>query len=133
DRWKTKGEAIFATGLTIDPDSEDTRIIYNNTPSGELFSSTLGPGNFIQNATKLKWKFKDNEAHVPGSPSWRKGKFTIKQNKIKCDGRKTSLFTLAEAGMPPTMRQTFRVGDVCITAVIQCITKGTTQKCAVVP
>ena len=135
DRWKTKGEAIFATGLTIDPDSEDTRIIYNNTPSGELFSSTLGPGNFVQNGTKLKWKFKDKEADVPGSPSWRKGKFTSKTNKIKftCDGRKTALFTSAEAGMPPIMRQTLRVGDVCITGIIQCITKGPTLKCAVVP
>lgn len=46
DRWKTKGEAIFDAGLTIDPDSEDVTIIYNNTPSGELFASTLPPGNF---------------------------------------------------------------------------------------
>jgi hypothetical protein len=132
DRWKTKGEAIFATGLTIDPDSEDTRIIYNNTPSGELFSSTLAPGNFVQNdPTKLKWKFKNKDANVPGSPSWRKGKFTIKSTKIKftLDGRKTTLFTLAEAGTPPLMRQTVRVGDVCITQVIGCEVKGKTLKC----
>ncbi|MGH7786483.1 MAG: hypothetical protein ACRERC_06420 [Candidatus Binatia bacterium] len=135
DRWKAKGEAIFATGLTIDPDSEDVRLIYNNTPSGELFSSTLAPGSFVQSNPKLKWKFKDKEADVPGSPGWRKGKFTIKSNKIKftLDGRKTTLFTGAEAGMPPTMRQTIRVGDVCITAIIQCVAKGSSLKCAVVP
>lgn len=135
DRWKTKGEAIFATGLTIDPDTEDVRIIYNNTPSGELFSSTLPPGNFAQNDPKLKWKFKDKEADVPGSPSWRKGKFVIKTNKIKftLDGRKTPLFTAAELGMPPRARQTVRVGDVCITAIIECVQKGSTHKCAVVP
>jgi hypothetical protein len=31
------------------------------------------------------------------------------------------------------MRQTVRVGDVCITAIIECVTKGSTLKCAVVP
>jgi cysteine-rich repeat protein len=145
DRWKAKGEGIFATGLTIDPDTEDVKIIYNNTLSGSLFESTLSPGNciptpcFVQNPpTKLKWKFKDVEADVPGSPSWRKGKFTIKNNKVKftLDGRKTSLFTQAEAGgMTPLMRQTIRVGDVCITAVISCLVKGggATLLCTVVP
>ena len=93
DRWKAKGEGIFATGLTIDPDTENVRIIFNNTPDGELFSSTLAPANcgiscFVQKDPKLKWKFKDKEADVPGSPSWRKGKFTIKTQQDQVHARR---------------------------------------------
>ena len=138
DRWKAKGEGIFATGLTIDPDTEDVRIIFNNTPTGLLFSSTLAPANcgiscFVQKDPKLKWKFKDKEADVPGSPSWRKGKFAIKNNETKfvLDGRNTPLFPLSE-GLTP-MRQTVRVGDVCITAVIGCVPKASSLKCTNIP
>lgn len=138
DRWKAKGEGIFVTGLTIDPDTEDVRIIFNNTPNGLLFSSTLAPANcgiscFVQKDPKLKWKFKDKEADVPGSPSWRKGKFAIKANKTKfvLDGRNTPLFALTEGAIP--MRQTVRVGDVCITAVIGCLPKGASLKCTNIP
>jgi cysteine-rich repeat protein len=145
DRWKTKGEAIFTTGLTIDPDTEDVKIIYNNTLSGLLFQSTLAPGNctpspcFVQGGkpTKPKWKFKDKEADVSGSPSWHKGKFSLKSNlaKFTLDGRTVELFTQAEAGgVTPGMRQTVRVGDVCITAVIgNCKVGGKSLKCFVVP
>jgi len=138
DRWKTKGQAIFAPGLTIDPDSEDVRIIYNNTPSGLLFSSILAPGNcapapscFVQKDPKLKWKFKNKDANVPGSPGWRKGKFGVKANTIKfnSDGRKTTLFTAADA--LAGLRQTLRVGDVCITTVMTCAQKGSSFKCSV--
>jgi hypothetical protein len=134
DRWKTKGEAIFSTGLTIDPDTEPVTIIYNNIPDGLLFSSTLAPANFVQKDPKLKWKFKDKEADVPGSPGWRKGKFGIKQNKCKflSDGRKTTLFTAMQIE-PVNIRQTIRVGDVCITAVLDCAAKGSGFKCTIVP
>lgn len=139
DRWKAKGEGIFATGLTIDPDTEDVRIIFNNTPDGELFSSTLDPEDcgiacFVQKDPKLKWKFKDKEADIAGAESWRKGKFSIKASKTKfvLDGRNAELFPLGIGASTP-MRQTVRVGDVCITAVISCTAKGSSLKCTNVP
>src|SRR6185369_1443428 len=80
DRWKTKGTFVFAQGLTVDPDSQPVKIIYNNVMSGELFSSQLDPGDcnppfatcFIQSGTptKPKWKFVDKEADLAGAPSW---------------------------------------------------------------
>jgi hypothetical protein len=88
----------------------------------------------VQKGPKLKWKFKDKEADVLGSPSWRKGKFAIKNNKAKfvLDGRNTPRFLLSEGATP--MRQTVRVGDVCITAVISCLPKGAASlKCTDVP
>jgi len=145
DRWKTKGEFIFTQGLTIDPDTQPVKIIYNNNTSGLLFQSTLDPGDciptpcFVQGGSvaKPKWKFKDKEADLAGAPSWRKGKLTIKNNKgvFTLDGRNTTLFTLAEAGVPPGARQTVRIGDVCVTGVVQCLASGSGKalKCSLVP
>lgn len=145
DRWKTKGEFIFTQGLSIDPDTQPVKIIYNNNLSGLLFQSTLDPADciptpcFVQGGTpaKPKWKFKDKEADLAGAPSWRKGKVSLKNNKgvFTLDGRNTTLFTLAEAGVPPGARQTVRIGDVCITGVVQCLASGNgkTLKCNLVP
>jgi len=64
DRWKTKGTFVFTQGLTVDPDSQPVKIIYNNVLSGELFSSQLDPGDcnppfatcFLQSGTPTKPK-----------------------------------------------------------------------------
>jgi hypothetical protein len=145
DRWKTKGDFNFSEGLVIDPDTQDVRIVFNNNLSGELFSSTLTAGTctlptcFVQSgtATKPKWKFLDKEADVPGAPSWRKGKLSRKDNKISfnLDGRKVTLFTVAEADAPPVFRQTLRIDDVCATALLSCEIKsnGKALKCSSTP
>ncbi len=142
DRWQTKGEFIFQQGLLIEPENQPTTIIFNQLV-GELFSSTLQPGYpgfelFVDKPTVKKWKFKDKEADIPGSPSWRKGKFIQKGTEIKyvLDGRNVTLFDLATVGdgLPPDpdpIRQTVRVGDVCFTKVLTCEVKGggKTLKC----
>ncbi len=145
NRWKTKGDFNFANGLPVQPDSDDVRVVFNNTTTGELFSSTLAPASctpspcFVESGTppKSKWKFLDKEADVPGAPSWRKGKLTQKENKIKFlfDGRAVTLFTAAEAGVPAPVRQTVRIGDACITTTLACEVKGNgkTLKCASTP
>ena len=129
DRWKTKGEGIFATGLTIDPDTENVthHLQQHARRRAVLEHPRAAAGNASCRTTpKLKWKFKDKEADVPGSPSWRKGKFrhqAATRCKFALDGRKTTLFTARRRRLRP-MRQTVRVGDVCITAVISCVPKG---------
>jgi cysteine-rich repeat protein len=147
DRWKTKGEATFASGLDIDPDTQNVTITYNNNPSGLLFQSTLHPGDcnpplvscFVQSGspTKPKWKFLDKEADIVAAPSWRKGKVKVKNNKVtfNTDGRNQSLFTTAELGVPPGLRQTLRIGNVCITGLVQCVASGNgkSQKCSLIP
>lgn len=145
DRWKSTGSFIFAQGLTIDPDTQFVKIIYNNTPSGLLFQSQLDPGDcnppfvqcFQQSGTvaKPKWKFLDKEADLAGAPSWRKGKFKIKSGNnttFVLDGRNQTLFATSELGsVPYKLRQTIRIDDVCVTAVVQCIPNGNgkTLKC----
>lgn len=134
DRWKTKGEFIFTTGLTIDPDTQPVTIIYNNNLSGLLFESTIEPLDcvptpcFVQGGTptKPKWKFLDKEADLAGAPSWRKGKLKLKSNKgvFNLDGRNQSLFTVADLDTPPGTRQTIRIGDVCITDLVTCAVSG---------
>jgi len=145
DRWKTKGDFNFTTGIDVDPDTQETTIIYNNNLSGLLFASVLAPSNctpspcFVQSgtATKPKWKFLDKEADVPMSPSWRKGSISRIENKIKygLDGRKVTTFTVAAADVPPAMRQTIRIGDACVTAMLSCELKsnGKALKCASTP
>lgn len=141
DRWKTKGKFTFAQGLTIDPDTQPVKIIWNNTTSGLLFQSEIEPPDcvptpcFVQSGTpaKPKWKFLDKEADLAAAPSWRKGKLKLKNNAgvLNFDGRNQSLFTIAEAGAG--MRQTIRIGDVCITAVLGCTPAGKSLKCEPVP
>jgi cysteine-rich repeat protein len=147
DRWKTKGTFVFAQGLTVDPDSQPVKIIYNNILSGELFSSQLDPGDcnpplatcFVQSGTptKPKWKFLDKEADLAGAPSWHKGKFKIKNvnnGTFNLDGRNVTLFSSAELGTG-SLRQTIRVGDVCITGLVSCTLSGNAKsyKCSLVP
>ncbi len=148
DRWKTKGSFVFSQGLTFDPETQDVKIIYNNTASGLLFESTLHPGDcnppltscFVQSGTPAKpnWKFLDKEADIGAAPSWRKGKFKVKnsiQGAFTLDGRNVPLFTLAELGGPPVTRQTVRVDDLCITGVVNCELSGNSKgfKCSLVP
>jgi hypothetical protein len=145
DRWKTKGDFNFPQGLEPDADTQAVRIVFGNNLTGELFSSTLDPGDcvptpcFVQSgtATKPKWKFLDKEADLAGAPSWRKGKLSQKLNKMTpaLDGRNVALFTLAEADAPQPTRQTVRIGDLCATALVTCEVKGNgkTLKCASAP
>jgi hypothetical protein len=132
DRWKTKGDFNFATGLLFDPVTDDVTITYNNEANGLLLQHTLPPGEF--NLTKpdpgkRKWQFKDSEADIVGAGSWRKAKLQEKGNKIKftLDGRVTTenglgtLFPVADLVDPPTgpiVRQTLRIGDVCATILL---------------
>jgi cysteine-rich repeat protein len=143
DRWKTSGTFIYAQGLTIKPSTQKVTITYNNTGSGTLFQSTISPGDcpttpcFVQNGVKPQWKFLDKLADLVAAPSWHKGKLKIKNNsaKIGLDGRTVDLFTAAQAGMPPSMRQTIRIGDVCVTGVVNCLanSKNTSLKCSLAP
>ena len=141
DRWKTTGSFIYAQGLTISPSTQPVTITYNNTATGTLFQSTIHPPDcpttpcFVQNGTKLQWKFLDKLANLMNAPSWHKGKLKIKNNQAKfgLDGRNVDLFTSMQAGT--SMRQTIRIGDVCVTGVVSCTPngKGTSLKCALAP
>ncbi|MEO8601676.1 MAG: hypothetical protein ABI629_03765 [bacterium] len=146
DRWKTKGQFILTQGLNFDPDTQPVNIIWNNNLSGVLFESQLDPTDcpstscFVQSGkpTKPKWKFSSKTADLVGAPTWHKGKLALKGPKpgtFNLDGRYQTLFTSAEAGAPPIMRQTIRVGDVCITGVISCVpaSNGKSLKCALAP
>ena len=146
DFWKTKGQFILTQGLSFEPDIQPVKIVWNNNSSGLLFESQLDPGDcplppcFVEGGkpTKPKWKFSQKEADLPGALSWHKGKLALKNPKpatFKLDGRKQTLFTTAEAGAPPGMRQTIRVGDVCITGFVSCTaaSNGKSLKCALAP
>lgn len=144
DRWKTKATFVFAQGLTIDPDTQPVKILWNNNANGLLFESTIDPPDciptpcFVQSGSvaKPKWKFLRKQADLVGAPSWRKGKLSSKagnQRVMTFQGRNQPLFTLAEAGSG--MRQTVRIGDVCVTGVINCTPNGSgkTLKCVLAP
>lgn len=135
DRWKTLGDFNLAQGVSVDPDSEVVKVIFNQASS--LFSASLPSGNFVQSGsvTTPKWKFSDTEADVPGAVGFRKGKFKLKNNKVKLvlDGRNTTIPIDVNAlgAPPPRLRQTIRIGDVCTTAVLTCESKagGKLLKC----
>jgi len=146
DRWKTKGQFILAQGLSFDPATEPVNILWNNTASGLIYESQLDPGDcpttpcFVpgNKPTRPKWKFVDKAANLAGAPSWHKGKITlrgVKPGMFNLDGRNQTILTSAQAGSPPGMRQTIRIGDVCITGVVSCasVSNGKGLKCALAP
>lgn len=136
DRWNTKGDFNLAQGLTIDPDSETVKLIFNQATT--VYSAAPPIGAFVQSgsATSPKWKFLDKTASTSGAVGWRKGKFGLKTNKVKFvgNGRNVALpiDPNAVGGPPPRLRQTIRVGDVCTTAILTCEVKsnGKLYKCA---
>ena len=128
DRWKTRGDFNLATGMSIDPDSESVRVIYNQGGSlTPLYDASLAAGNFVQGGslTRPNWKFKDLEADVPGALGWRKGKFILANNKVRniLDGRNVHIEVNTTA--PIRVRQTIRIGDDCATGVLSCIPNNT--------
>ncbi len=145
DRWKVRGDFNFEPSIALDPENQEVKIVFSNSLSGVLLEHTLPAGEFelkTNTPTRKKWLFKDKEADVPGAGSWRKGKFLLKGNEVKytLDGRATvenglgALFTLADLDSPPVVRQTIRIGDLCVTTLLSppaCEIKGTgkTVKC----
>ena len=129
--------------MTIDPDTQPVRIIYN-VGATALFDSQLDPGDcpsapcFKQagSATKPKWKFTHKPADLAGAPSWRKGKLRealglSNQGKFTFDGRNETLFSSGDLSAP--LRQTIRIGAVCITNLLSCTPSGKTLKCIAAP
>lgn len=139
DKWKTRGDFNLVEGVVIDPDTEPVTITYNNNTAGIIFEHTLPALNFthkVEKPTRNVWLFKDKEANT--AESWRKGKFRERKNKVRfvLDGRTESmpdpdLFEVSDIGSPVVMRQSIRVGDVCATAIINCLVKrdGRVLKC----
>lgn len=128
DQWKTKGTFNLPTGGTIDADSEEVEIVFNQ--GAALYDKTLLPGNFVQlgSPAKPKWKFFDDEADVVGAEGWRKGKLKLKDGEVKygLQGRGVEIpIDKTVLGAPPVrLRQTIRVGDDCVTAILVCEEKG---------
>ena len=128
DQWKTKGAFTLADGTSIDADSENVSVVFNQSAS--LYDKTLAPGNFEQKGslTKPKWKFFDDEADVVGGEGLRKAKMQLNtgevQDLIQGRGVEIAIDTMALGAPPVRLRQTIRVGDDCATAILSCEEKG---------
>jgi hypothetical protein len=131
DRWKAKGDFNLAEGLAIDPDSEQVRVVFNQ--SATAYSTNVPAGSFVQkgsNPAKPKWKYSDTSTPFNG---FKKGSFGLKENKIKygLDGRSVAL-AIDPMFLGGKIRQTIRSGDVCATAILSCESKsgGKLLKCS---
>jgi hypothetical protein len=124
EKWKTKGDFNLATTFSVDPDSENNRMVFNQVNNAPFYDVQLGPGAFLQSGSN-KWKFQDGEADVPGALGWRKGKVSLISNKVKLghSGQNTALSM--DLTPPIRMRQTIRIGDDCATGVLECTTNTT--------
>ena len=141
DRWKVKGDFNLSTGVHVDPDSEEVRIIVNQAGPSPLYEAVLPPGSFVQkgSATKPNWKFSDKEGDVPGALGLRKSTAKLQLNRIlySIDSRKVVVpIDFLALGAPPIrFRQTIRIGDDCATAVLRCTLapNGSSIKCSSAP
>jgi len=85
-------------------------------------------------ALTVRPEFLRKEADLAGAASWHKGKLKIKNNtsKFNLDGRNADMgFAGSQIASPANVRQTIRIGDVCITSLLSCTANasGKTLKC----
>lgn len=125
DKWSSKGDFNLNVGQSIDPDSEEVRVVFNQTGVAE-YEAVLAAGAFEQkgNPLKPKWQFKDKEGDVVGAEGLRKAKLKSKNNKITFVLAGGNLSIPFDPTEPVRMRQTVRSGDVCATALLECEVKG---------
>ncbi|MFQ5513350.1 MAG: hypothetical protein ACE5FG_02845 [Myxococcota bacterium] len=143
EKWQTKGQFDLFDGVTFDPDSQQTAIVFSQ--GDVIFSAVLSPGAFTQDPPgKLRWKFKDREGDVPGAESWTIGKHIVKNSTRKrplaqvrytLRGRGDRLVPPLSipvdpsgiGGSPPNgirIRQSVLVGTTCATRVVTCERKS---------
>jgi hypothetical protein len=141
DKWKVKGEFNLSTGVTLDPDSEEVRIIVNQAGPAPLYEAMLPAGSFVQKGStnSPNWRFSDKEADVPGAVGMKKITAKRQFNKLSysVDGRNVVIpIDLLALGSPPIrVRHTVRIGDDCTTAVLRCTlnSAGNSLKCTSAP
>ncbi len=134
DRWKTNGDFNLPNGASIDPDSEQVKIVFGQGSSPTpLYSARVTPGAFVQKALppRPRWLFLSKLANVPNALGWHKASLNQNLNKVRdnLDGRNVAI-PLDTSGTI-RVRQTLRSGDDCATAVLTCTMKnaGKVLKC----
>ncbi len=141
DKWKVKGDFNLSTGVTVDPDSEEVRIIINQAGPGSLYEAVLPPGSFVQKGSvnAPNWKFQDKEADLPGAVGLRKAQAKRQLNRLayQLQGQNVVIpIDFNALGAPPIrIRETIRIGDDCGTAVLRCTLapNGNSLKCSSAP
>ncbi len=137
-RWRSRGDFTLNPGQLIDPDSEEVELIMSQGGT-VLYGATVAPNAcppnpscFVQkgpdNCTK-RWKFVDPESDVPGATGWKTGKMSQTRSAVGICENKVSF--LVKSGKSATMvtpigtrfRQTLRIGDDCVTALLTCSAK----------
>jgi hypothetical protein len=141
DKWKVKGDFTLSTGVTIDPDSQEVRVILNQAGPAPLYEAVLPPGSFIQKGSvnTPNWRFSDKQADVAGALGLKKTQLKRQLNRVpySIDGVNVIVpIDFLALGAPPIrVRQTLRIGDDCATAVLRCILapNGNSLKCTSAP
>jgi len=137
DRFHAVGDFNLFSGTAIDPESEPVTLIFNQgIEASAEYTATLAPPPtfFVRKGQPLPgggaWIFLDKEADVPGALAWKKGVFRqpANSNKVKFvqDGINASI--PLDMTLPIRIRQTMRSGDVCVTAIVDCLIKGNGRK-----
>jgi hypothetical protein len=141
DKWKVKGDFTLSTGVTVDPDSEQVRVVVNQAGPLPLYDAILPPGSFQQKGSvnAPNWRFADKETDVPGALGLRKASAKRQLNRITYDlsGQNVIIpIDFLALGAPPIrVRQSIRVGDDCATVVLRCTlaSNGDSLKCTSAP
>jgi thrombospondin type 3 repeat protein len=124
EKWKARGEFNLADAITVDPDSEQVKIIFSQTSPTPLFEATFPAGSFSPGPPK--WKFKNKQGTLPGAPGARRATFTQVLNKLKesHSGAGTVQIPISTLGPPPIkVRQSIRIGNDCATQILTCTEK----------
>lgn len=140
--WLAKGEVIIPDA-TFDPDSQDVVLTLNQNVVNYQAALPAASTPFVQrgSAKRPNWKFKlkRSQEDIVTAPAWRSGRFNgtpvglspgaLNRVKYRHKGQGASIvvnpsFLLNDRGQT-RIRETIRVGDVCYTSVLTCLSSST--------
>jgi len=141
DTWKTLGQITIGDGQTVDPDTEVVAYALNqndgSNQSTSLYSPVLVPSAcssgqcFVPTTsttgmdTRWRFKLRGSNPDVSGAPGWRAGTLSRKEAaadliKFALKGDPASIVTPANVDGVRRVRQSIRIGDDCITTILDC-------------
>src|SRR5262249_15052665 len=116
------------------PDDVRTAMVRTGSDSADRRGQSAP--HCVASALTVRPEFLRKEADLAGAASWHKGKLKIKNNtsKFNLDGRNADMGFAGsrQIASPANVRQTIRIGDVCITSLLSCTANasGKRLKCA---